>query len=163
MMAGLSMTRTTVRVIILVFVALFVVTLLVSASLYSVHNRGVEWRLADRSSAGLLPVAADHPESAVRIFSARTVSWRGIVATHSWIVIKDERAKAYERFDYTAWGTPIWVDRFVADGLWFGSRPEVIFAADGPAAETMIPRIRAGGNPSSPRRARTWKAVLSAP
>ena len=58
----------------------------------------------------------------VRVFSARTVSWRGILASHSWIVIKEAGAPAYQRFDYTAWGLPIWVDRFVPDGRWFGSR-----------------------------------------
>ena len=142
MMANPSIARISVRVITLVLVALFIVPVLLSAGIYSVRNGGVEWRLADRSSAGLLPPPAEHPGAAVRIFSARTVSWRGIVATHSWIVIKPAGAKAYERFDYTAWGAPIWIDRFVADGLWFGSRPEVIFAADGPDAEGMIPRIR---------------------
>jgi hypothetical protein len=142
MMIVPSIARTHVRVITLALIALFVVPVLVSAGIYSVRNRGVEWRLADRSSAGLLPAAADHPDAAVCIFSARTVSWRGIVATHSWIVIKAAGAKRYERFDYTAWGAPIWVDRFIADGLWIGSRPEVIFAADGLKAEAMIPRIR---------------------
>ena len=126
----------------LVFLSIFVAPVLVSAALYSFRNRGVEWRLADRSSAGLLPPAAEHPGAVVRVFSARTVSWRGIVATHSWIVLKEAGARAYARFDYTAWGTPIWVDRFVADGLWFGSRPETVFAADGLAAERMIGRIR---------------------
>jgi hypothetical protein len=51
--------------------------------------------------------------------------------------------RAYQRFDYTAWGMPIWIDRFVPDGRWFGSAPEVVFAADGPVAERMLPRIRA--------------------
>jgi hypothetical protein len=79
----------------------------------------------------------------VRIFSARTIRWRGIVATHSWIVIKESGARTYSRFDYTAWGEPIWVDRFVPDGRWFGRRPELVFAADGATAEKMIPHIRA--------------------
>ena len=95
-----------------------------------------------RSSAGLLPRADAHPGAVLRIFSARTVSWRGIVATHSWIVLKEAGARAYYRFDYTAWGQPIWVDRFVPDGRWFGNPPTTVFAADGPEAETMLPRIR---------------------
>ncbi len=126
---------------LLAFVLVFLVPIAVSATLYVTRSRG-DWRSADRSSAGLLPSAADHSEAVVRVFSARTVSWRGIVATHSWIVIKDTGGRAYQRFDYTAWGEPIWVDRFVPDGRWFGSTPEVIFAADGPAAEWMIPPIR---------------------
>lgn len=131
-----------VRTVLLLFVLFYLAPVAVSAGLYALRSRGVDWRLADRSSAGLLPPASRNGQAVVRIFSARTVSWRGIVATHSWVVVKDENASAYQRFDYTAWGTPIWVDRFPPDGRWFGSAPETIFAADGEAAQAMIPRIR---------------------
>ncbi|GJD51215.1 hypothetical protein OPKNFCMD_3967 [Methylobacterium crusticola] len=126
---------------LLAFVLVFLVPIGISAALYRLRDTG-DWRLADRSSAGLLPPPDQAPYAVVRVFSARTVSWRGIVATHSWIVLKDARARTYQRFDYTAWGTPIWVDRFVPDGRWFGSTPEIVFAADGAPAERMIPRIR---------------------
>ncbi|MBY0294888.1 MAG: DUF3750 domain-containing protein [Methylobacterium sp.] len=129
------------RLILLAFALVFLAPIAVSAALYFLQDRG-DWRSADRSSAGLLPAAPSHPEAIVRVFSARTVSWRGIVATHSWIVVKEAGASAYQRFDYTAWGLPIWVDRFVPDGRWFGSTPEIVFAADGPEAEGMITRIR---------------------
>jgi hypothetical protein len=125
------------------FSCLYLLPLLVSAGVYYFTTRGVDWRAADRSSAQLLPPPERMPAAVVRVFSARTVSWRGIIATHSWIVIKDQGATKYERFDYTAWGLPIWKDRFVPDGRWFGSAPEVIFAADGAAAARMIPKIRA--------------------
>jgi hypothetical protein len=130
------------RILCLAFVLFFVAPVAVSAALYYARRTGVDWRLADRSSAGLLPPAATHRDAVVRVFSARTVSWRGIVATHSWIAIKDEGAPAYQRFDYTAWGGPIWIDRFAADARWFGSAPDVIFAADGAEAQRMIPKIR---------------------
>ncbi len=127
----------------LAFALVYLAPVVLSAGLYAIRSRGVDWRSADRSSAGLLHPAADAPEAIIRVFSARTVNWKGIVASHSWIVIKDAGAPAYQRFDYTAWGQPIWVDRFVADGRWFGSVPEIVFAADGAEAERMIPRIRA--------------------
>ena len=111
-----------IRLTCLAVLLVFLVPVAISATIYAVRNRNVEWRTADRSSAGLLPPAGRSPQAVVRVFSARTVSWRGIVATHSWIVVKEQGAAAYARFDYTAWGTPIWVDRFVADGLWFGSQ-----------------------------------------
>ena len=129
------------KFLLVAFVLVFIAPVALSAVLYLSQNKG-DWRLADRSSTGLLPSAPGHADVVVRIFSARTVSWRGIVATHSWIVIKDQGARTYQRFDYTAWGQPIWVDRFVPDGRWFGSVPEIVFAADGAAAERMIPRIR---------------------
>lgn len=124
------------------FALLYPLPVLISAAFYARKKRHLNWQTADRSSAKLLPPAASHYEAAVRIFSARTVRWRGIVATHSWVVIK-EAGGPYERFDYTAWGGPIWKDRFVPDGRWFGADPEVIFAADGAAAARMIPLIRA--------------------
>lgn len=130
------------RVLLVAFALLYLAPLAVSAGLYFVRNHGTDWRSADRSSTGLLPPATTDGEAKVRVFSARTVSWRGMLATHSWVVIKDAGGKAYQRFDYTAWGMPIWVDRFVPDGRWFGSTPKVVFAADGPEAERMIPRIR---------------------
>lgn len=131
------------RIVLVVLVLVYVAPVATSAALYYVRAAGTDWRLADRSSAGLLPPAAGHPGAVVRIFSARTVSWRGILATHSWIVFKEAGATSYRRFDYTAWGRPIWVDRFVPDGRWFGSAPEIVFAADGEAAAAMIPRMRA--------------------
>jgi hypothetical protein len=114
----------------------------ISAGYYFLGRKRFDWRSADRSSAGLLPAAKEQRGAVVRVFSARTVSWRGIVATHSWVVIKDKNATAYQRFDYTAWGQPIWIDRFAPDGHWFGSAPEIVFAADGAVAARMIPRIR---------------------
>jgi hypothetical protein len=129
-------------VLLLLFVLLFVLPIAASTVLYLVRDRIADWKAADRSSAGLLPPAVAQTGAVVRIFSARTVRWRGIVATHSWIVVKEAGAPRYNRFDYTAWGEPIWIDRFVPDGRWFGRTPELIFAADGSKAEKMIPRIR---------------------
>jgi hypothetical protein len=101
----------------------FIVPLVISAVLYALGDHVKEWRTADRSSAGLLPPARADQGAVVRIFSARTVRWRGIIATHSWIVVKEASAPAYSRFDCTAWGEPIWIDRFVPDGRWFGRMP----------------------------------------
>jgi Protein of unknown function (DUF3750) len=126
----------------LAFFAFFLLPIAISATLYWFGKRVQDWRSADRSSAGLLPPAQSHPEACVRIFAARTVSWRGIVAVHSWIVLKDQSAPAYDRFDYTAWGEPIRVNGFVADGRWFGELPEVVFAVDGDEAARFIPGIR---------------------
>ena len=130
------------RIFLLAFFLLYIAPIAVSAGLYYFKGSGGNWQAADRSSAGLLPLASRQPEAVVRIFSARTVSWRGVLASHSWVVIKNKGAATYQRFDYTAWGMPISVDRFVPDGRWFGSAPEVVFAADGDMAERMIPRIR---------------------
>ena len=72
--------------------------------------------------------------------AARTVRWRGIFAVHSWIVVKERGASRYTRYDYTAWGEPIRINGFAADGRWFGGTPETIAAAEGAVAERMIPK-----------------------
>ncbi len=115
----------------------------VSAIRYFAGRPVADWRTADRSSAGLLPPPAQNPDAVVRVFAARTVRWRGIFAVHCWIVFKPNSAAAYTRYDYTAWGEPIRVNGFEPDGRWFGRVPEVVFAADGAAAATLIPPIEA--------------------
>jgi hypothetical protein len=132
-----------VRKFVIVLLALLVVPIVVSAARYWMGDRSVDWQSADRSSAGLLPPPAAHPEALVRVFAARTVRWRGIFAVHSWIVFKEKGASRYTRYDYTAWGEPIRLNGFAADGRWFGDVPTAIAAADGDAATAMIPKIQA--------------------
>jgi hypothetical protein len=131
-----------VRKIVIVLLLLLVVPIGASALKYWFGDRSVDWQSADRSSAGLLPQPAAHPDALVRVFAARTVRWRGIFAVHTWVVVKERNAPRYTRYDYTAWGEPIRVNGFAADGRWFGDMPEALAAADGEAAEAMIPKIR---------------------
>jgi hypothetical protein len=131
-----------VRKTLVVVLLLLVSPIAVSAVEYLFGDRSLDWQSADRSSAGLLPSPAQHPEALVRVYAARTVRWRGIFAVHSWIVVKEANAVGYTRYDYTAWGEPIRVNGFAPDGRWFGGVPETVAAADGEAASRMIPKIR---------------------
>jgi len=133
------MTRTSL--LLFGFLAVFLAPVALRAALYW-RGPAFDWWSADRSSTGLLPAAHQHPEAAVRIFAARTVSWRGIVAVHSWIVMKDAGAPRYQRYDLTAWGDPIRIDGFDPDGRWFGQVPDTVYAADGAPAEALLPRMR---------------------
>jgi hypothetical protein len=135
--------RDLVKNSLLILLALIIAPLIISGVNYALAGRGGNWQTADRSSSGILPIASGHPEALVRIFAARTVRWRGIFAVHSWIVVKDIGAPRYTRYDYTAWGEPIRVDGFAADGRWFGALPGTVVSVDGAAAETLIPKIRA--------------------
>ena len=128
---------------LLIFLLLIIAPVIVSAVNYVLGDRRSNWQTADRSSAGLLPSASEHPEAIVRVYAARTVRWRGIFAVHTWIVVKERDASRYSRYDYTAWGEPIRIDGFAADGRWFGAIPETIASADGDEAERLIPKIRA--------------------
>jgi uncharacterized protein DUF3750 len=128
---------------VIVFLLLLIAPIALSAAMYALGDRSGDWQAADRSSAGLLPPPEEHPDALVRIYAARTVRWRGIFAVHSWIVFKGRNAPRYTRYDYTAWGEPIRINGFAADGRWFGGTPETIAAADGEAADRMIPKIQA--------------------
>jgi hypothetical protein len=125
------------------FVLLYILPLGIAALLYRFEGNGIGWRTADRSSIGVLPPPAQHPAALVRIFSAKTIRWRGIFASHSWIVFKSADAPSYTRYDYTAWGElPIRVNGFEPDGRWFGHTPQVVFAADGDIAAALLPKIQ---------------------
>lgn len=128
---------------VILFVLVFILPLAVSVVLHQSSGPGAAWRMADRSSAGLLPPAAQVPQAVVRVFAAPTVRWRGAFAVHSWLVLKPAGALSYTRYDVTAWGDPLRINGFEPDGRWFGRAPQVVFAADGDAAEALIPRMRA--------------------
>jgi hypothetical protein len=131
------------RKLVIIFLLLIVVPIGISAGRYywREDHRG-NWQTADRSSAGLLPAASSHPEALIRVYAARTVRWRSIFAVHTWIVVKEQGAANYGRYDYTAWGEPIRSNGFAADGRWFGQTPETIVAVNGDEAARLIPRIR---------------------
>jgi Protein of unknown function (DUF3750) len=127
---------------LIVFLLLIVGPVVISAANYLIGERRGNWQTADRSSAGLLPKASEHPDALIRVYAARTVRWRGIFAVHSWIIAKERAASGYTRYDYTAWGEPIRVDGFAPDGRWFGALPETVLSVDGEDAEGLIPKIR---------------------
>lgn len=128
---------------LVLFVLGYLLPIGISAGMYYFGSGGSDWQRADRSSIGHLPPPSSYRPAVVRVFVAPTVRWRGIFAVHSWIVVKPEGAAVYTRYDYTAWGDPIRINGFEPDGRWFGSAPEVIFAADGAAAAALIPRMQA--------------------
>jgi hypothetical protein len=128
---------------LVVFLLLVFAPIAASAARYFwVGDGRGNWQTADRSSAGLLPLATAHPDALIRVFAARTVRWRSIFAVHTWIVVKEKGATGYSRYDYTAWGEPLRINGFAADGRWFGAMPEAVVAVDGDRAEALIPKIR---------------------
>ena len=128
--------------IVLIPLSAFTIPVAVSALRYRLRGSGAGWQTADRSSIGHLPLRPAG-EAVFRIFAARTIRWRGILACHCWIVFKPAAAASYTRYDYTAWGEPIRLNGFAPDGRWFGQAPSLVFAADGAVAAALIPRARA--------------------
>lgn len=123
------------------FAVIFLVPVLFHAMLWSAKGWPASWRTADWSSAGILPPAEHAQDATVRIYSARVGGWKGIVATHSWIVLKRQGADRYDRYDVVGWGTPVRKNSQPPDGRWYGNAPELVKAIDGPAAEALIPGI----------------------
>ena len=126
---------------VLILLLLIVAPVTVSAANYLLGDRQGNWQTADRSSAGLLPKALEHPDAVIRVYAARTVRWRGIFAVHTWIVVKERGQSRYSRYDYTAWGEPIRVDGFAPDGRWFGAVPKTVVSVDGEEAENLVPKF----------------------
>ena len=126
----------------IIFLVLILFPVGVSAGRYWLGESRGSWQTADRSSAGLLPLASEHPGAIIRVYGARTMRWKAIFAIHTWIVVKEENASTYTRYDYTAWGEPIRTNGFAADARWFGAVPETIAAVDGAEASRLIPKIR---------------------
>ena len=112
---------------------------------------------ADMSTTGLLPAAESHPSARVLIMSVPLSGERGKFLTHNWVVLKRENAASWNRYEVLGFASRDadgalngrWLDnaptlnRYAADGRWFGRSPVVIADAEGPAAAAMIPRIEA--------------------
>ena len=131
------------RTIVLILLALFLLPILARALLTAFENRAQSWRDADWSSTGTLPPAASHPQARFLVMSARTGRWKGIFATHSWIVLKRENARSWTRFDVVGWGNPVRANGWAPDGRWFGDNPVVVADVKGPEATVLIAKIEA--------------------
>ena len=131
------------KTIVLALLALFLLPLAARAAIFAFEDRPHSWRDADWSSIGSLPPAERHPEARVLVLSGRTGGWKGVVAVHSWIVIKRENGRDWTRYDVVGWGNPVRVNGWAPDGRWYGDRPVVIADLKGAAAEKLIPRIEA--------------------
>jgi len=99
------------------------------------------WASADWSSAGIALDPRDERRAVVQVWAARTGRWKGIFATHSWIVTKRANAKRFDRYDVVGWGRPVRKNRYPVDGRWYGNEPRVIYELRGPRAASLIPEI----------------------
>ncbi|MEC5322081.1 DUF3750 domain-containing protein [Aurantimonas sp. A3-2-R12] len=126
-----------------VVVAVYLLPTALAALLWWTSERPLSWRQADWSSASLLPIASTNGDAALYILAARTGGLKGALADHSWIVIKDKGASAYERWDKVGWGTPVRRNSQPADGRWYSNDPRVVVGITGARAEALIPKVRA--------------------
>lgn len=108
--------------------------------------RSGNWQTADRSSAGLAPLPAVEKEAVVQVYAARTYSWRGAFAVHTWIAVKPQNAEKYTIYQVIGWylrrGIPaVSISNDVPDRKWYGSQPWLVGELRGEKAQKAIPEI----------------------
>jgi uncharacterized protein DUF3750 len=111
------------------------------------RTRGNWWELS-REPSGQAPDPATTPEAVVQVYSARTVGWRGLLAVHTWIAVKQSGAHSYTRYEVMGWGVSrgapaLRVNRTGPDNDWFGSRPELLVNLRGPGVDAIIEKVQA--------------------
>lgn len=124
-------------------VALFCLTAFI---VYDANVNYVNWRTADRSSAGLAPDPKLEKDAVVQVYAARTYNWRGYFAVHPWIAVKKKNADFYTVYQVTAWNlrredTAVSVAKDIPDRNWYGKKPELLQSLIGKEAERAIPAI----------------------
>jgi hypothetical protein len=143
-----------------------IITLAVSACAVSacatLERAGANyWQLSSEPS-GQAPDPAGTPEPVIQVYAARTVGWRGLVAVHTWIVLKRAEAPAYTRYEVMGWGVEsgrpaIRVNRMGPDNHWFGSRPVCLVDRRGPEVSALIEKVEAAiKDYPYPDRYRSW-------
>jgi len=105
-----------------------------------------DWRAASREPAGIAPDPRNIREAIVQVYAARTFSWRGAFAVHTWIAIKLKNSESYETTEVLGWGSD---ESYIAtnnvfnpDRYWFGSKPTLIEELIGEKAEIAISEIQ---------------------
>ncbi|HSV29246.1 MAG TPA: DUF3750 domain-containing protein [Candidatus Omnitrophota bacterium] len=103
------------------------------------------WYSAPMDAVGLAPDPSRVREAVVQVYAAPAFSWRGIVATHTWIVVKRQGAERLTRYDVVGWGggDRVKVDWAPPDGLWYGKRPMLLLDRRGPEVEALIDGVEA--------------------
>jgi len=111
------------------------------------RTRG-NWRELSREPSGQAPDPAATPEAIVQVYAARTVGWRGLLAVHTWIAVKQSGASSYTRYEVMGWGVSrgapaLRVNRTGPDNHWFGSRPDLLVDLRGPGVDAIIEKVQA--------------------
>jgi uncharacterized protein DUF3750 len=109
--------------------------------------RGSWWELS-REPSGQAPDPTTTPEAVVQVYAARTVGWRGLLAVHTWIAVKQSGASSYTRYEVMGWGVDrgapaLRVNRTGPDNYWFGSRPDLLVDLRGPGVDALVQKVQA--------------------
>ncbi|MBM3568286.1 MAG: DUF3750 domain-containing protein [Alphaproteobacteria bacterium] len=100
-----------------------------------------------RGDAPLAPDPARHADAVVQVYHARTWGWRGALATHPWIAVKEKDAAIYTRYEVIGWrmrygGEALSISHRAPDAPWAGNAASLLVDLRGEAAAAAIPRIK---------------------
>ncbi len=115
-------------------------------SIWVLSASGTHWRDADRTSAGIAPLPEEYEDAVLQVYAARTFGWRGNLAVHTWISIKEKAAQNYTVHHVLGFrsrrGLPVVVsDNDLPDRYWYGNEPEILVDFRGAEAEKLIPDV----------------------
>jgi len=127
---------------------LLVCLLAAAAGCSSLERARSNWAELSREPSGQAPDPAATPEGVVQVYAARTVGWRGLLAVHTWIAVKQSGAASFTRYEVIGWGVDrgaqaVRVNRTGPDNYWFGSRPELLVDLRGADTDAVIEKIQA--------------------
>ena len=117
-----------------------------ASSCTALERVGQSWWELRRDSSGQSPDPAETPDAVLQVYAARAVGWRGLLAVHTWVVLKREGAAAYTRYEVMGWGVQrgnpaVRVNRAGPDDHWFGARPDLLVDRRGPDVPGLIVRV----------------------
>jgi hypothetical protein len=125
-------------------------------------QRDPNWWAARRDSSGQAPDPATTPEAVIQVYAARAVGWKGVLGVHTWIAFKPTGADQYTRYEVMGWGVrrgapAIRKNRTVADGYWFGTKPDLLVDRRGDGVDELIAKVEAAvAAYPYPHTYRTW-------
>jgi hypothetical protein len=106
------------------------------------------WQFAKRDSTGMAPLPAAHADAIIQIYAARTYSWRGHLAVHTWVATKAKNAESYVVHQVIGFrerrGLEVRVSQADApDRYWYGNAPQLLVDIRGEQAERLLPQVLA--------------------
>jgi hypothetical protein len=131
------------KTMLFAILALFLLPVVARAALFAIGDAPRSYRDADWSSTGTLPAASANKEARILVMTGTAGAWKGVLAVHSWIVLKRENADAWTRYDVVGWGSPLRTNNWPVDGRWYGNAPVTVADLRGAEAERLIPKIEA--------------------
>ena len=106
------------------------------------------WQFAVRDSSGMAPLPSEHPDAVIQVYAARTYSWRGHLAVHTWVATKAAGAENYLVHQVIGFRKRQGLSVLrslpdVPDRYWYGNQPELLVDIRGNAAEVLLPKVLA--------------------